>query len=69
MDILIPLNSELSLAKMRKILSENEIYRLIKTFYLNKLEQIKKGKKFHAQDMYLLETAEKCFHLLLKILK
>lgn len=30
MNILIFLNSELSLAKMRKILSENEIYKLIK---------------------------------------
>lgn len=98
-NILVPLNSELSLAKMRKILSENEIYKLIeampdnetiwikdknvrkkkyteiivkgnhkqlvkliKTLYLNKQEQIKKGKKFHAQDMYLLEMAEKMLY-------
>lgn len=99
MNILVPLDNELSLAKMRKILSKNEIYKLIetmpdnetiwikdknirkkkyneiivkgdheqlvkliKTLYLIKQEQIKKGKKFHVQDLYLLEAAEKILY-------
>ena len=99
MNILVPLDNELSLAKMRKILSKEEIYKLIeampdnetiwindknvrkkkyneiivkgdheqivkliKTLYLNKQEQIKKGKKFHVQDMYLLDAAEKMLY-------
>ena len=39
-----------------------QIVKLIKTLYLNKQEQIKKGKKFHVQDMYLLDAAEKMLY-------
>lgn len=34
-----------------------QLVKLIKTLYLNKQEQIKKGKKFHIQDQNILENA------------
>lgn len=97
--ILVPVDQKQSNAKMRQVLSKDDIYdliktmpdnetiwikdknvrkqkyneiinkgnhkqlvQLIKTLYLNKQEQINKGKKFHLQDQYLLEVAEKILY-------
>ena len=42
--------------------NHEQLVKLIKTLYLNKLEQEKKGKKFYLQDQYLLDTAEKILY-------
>lgn len=42
--------------------NHEQLVKLIKTLYLNKLEQEKAGKKFHVQDQYHLETAEKILY-------
>lgn len=42
--------------------NHEQLVKLIKTLYLNKLEQEKAGKKFHVQDQYLLKTAEKILY-------
>lgn len=94
--ILVPLDNQLSLSKIRSALTKDEIYKLIKsmpdnetisindknirkkkyneiivkgdhkqlvklikTLYLKKQELQKQGKKFHLQDDYLLQAAEK----------
>lgn len=97
--ILVPVDYDQTNAKMRQVLSKDDIYeliktmpdnetiwikdknvrkqkyneiinkgnhkqlvQLIKTLYLNKQKQINKGKKFHLQDQYLLEVAEKILY-------
>lgn len=74
--ILVPVDYDQKNAKMRQVLSKDDIYELIKTMPDNETiwikdknvrkqkynEIINKGKKFHLQDQYLLEVAEKILY-------
>ena len=49
----------------RKIIAEGDrhmLFRLIKTLYLKKISQEKKGKKLHQSDEAILKQAEKLLH-------
>ncbi len=49
----------------QKIIAEGDrrmLFRLIKTLYLKKLSQEKKGKKLHQSDEAILKQAEKLLH-------
>ncbi len=64
-DIIMADNDSERREQYQKIIAEGDrrmLFRLIKTLYLEKLSQEKKGKKLHQSDGLILKQAEKLLH-------